>query len=225
MARNKTSKMTISFEKSDLIKALVGDIAVLENRSLSAVIERIVLNALLPKNDEAKYVIENSLYSENGSIAETLIGLFSNNAAGINGFSKRDNYLPLVEFAYKYYAGNHISISDTESEYKHTCFQFNSVVNIIRKESDLNPENFQLTQNLAYAESIYNDFISTPDMVQLINIFMIILSNWDLLKGLDRTYRLLMDLVILCSRFNVSETLEKRLELLDIIKSISSEWK
>ena len=225
MARNKTSKMTISFEKSDLIKALVGDIAVLENRSLSAVIERIVLNALLPKNDEAKYVIENSLYSENGSIDETLIGLFSNNAAGINGFSKRDNYLPLVEFAYKYYAGNHISISDTESEYKHTCFQFNSVVNIIRKESDLNPENFQLTQNLAYAESIYNDFISTPDMVQLINIFMIILSNWDLLKGLDRTYRLLMDLVILCSRFNVSETLEKRLELLDIINSISKEWK
>lgn len=97
--RKQTDKKLISFSKLSLIDRFVKDEAEIENRSESAIIEAHLLESFLPKEKNARFWVENYLYSEDGGIGKTLEAIFSTNAAGVDWGAKYDNLLPIVEFA------------------------------------------------------------------------------------------------------------------------------
>ena len=119
MARQKTDKKLISFVKLPLIERLVKDEAEFENRSESAIIEAHLLDSFMSQNKNAKFWVENYLYSEDGGIGQTLEAIFSVNSAGIRWQSKYDNFLPLVEFARTQQAFCRTILSGKEKEIEH----------------------------------------------------------------------------------------------------------
>ena len=82
----------------DFIESRIEDIAVKTQRSSSFIIENLLLDGLLPDNEEAKSIIRNHLYpdGERGGVQKTLEAIFAHNAAGLNWNSKYDNFKPLV---------------------------------------------------------------------------------------------------------------------------------
>lgn len=136
MARNKTEKITLSFEKVNLVKKLVGDIAIKENRSLSAIIENIILTTLMPENSDTKWIIEKYLYSENGGIGKALTAEFENNSAGVNWNAVHDNLLPLVQFASTQEVFCKSVLNGNEAELPHTILQVQSVLDRLNKLSE-----------------------------------------------------------------------------------------
>ena len=83
--RVKTEKKMISLAKPDLINRILKDKSETLNITESAVVEQVLVDNFLPKNSDAKFIVENYLYSENGSVSKTLSALFSDNAAGTRG--------------------------------------------------------------------------------------------------------------------------------------------
>ena len=59
----KSEKMTLTVDNPTLLRSIVGDFAARENRSLSAVIERTTLNALLPSDPYMRAVAQYQLFS------------------------------------------------------------------------------------------------------------------------------------------------------------------
>lgn len=225
MARNKTQKITVSFENPELIKRLVGDTAMLENKSASAIIERTVLQSLLPKNNEAKAIVTNFLYSENGGIGKTLAAEFENNASGTNWDAVHDNLLPLVHFAKTQEFFCNTTLTGKEKELYHMASQ---VQFIIDKLNQISEETDDLTKQSYYKrEAIFGSHLleelkEEPGFSRLINFYQLLLNNWDHLKNWTITYRLLSDLAKIEKGWR--DTPETRMELLQIIKNVSSEW-
>lgn len=86
------------------IETRIEDLANKTQRSSSFIIENILMDGLLPQNEEAKNIIRHYLYPDdgNGSVQKTLDAIFSNNAAGLNWASKHSNFKPLVEYCIYY---------------------------------------------------------------------------------------------------------------------------
>lgn len=208
-------KKTISFVKVDLITKLVGDRAIVENKSSSAIIENLVLGAMLPKDNAVRHIVEYSLYGEDGSVGETLFALFSNNSAGVNWKSVHDNFLPLVSFARTQELFCYSLPSGDEPELYHARQQFKSIIEKLKTSEESQCD-------IKRAEHFLKELEETPKQSHLSNFYEIIINNWTILKDWSITYRFLADLVRIEKKWrNYPET---RVELLDIIKSVSADW-
>ena len=62
--RVKTEKKMISLAKPDLINRILKDKSETLNITESAVVEQVLVDNFLPKNSDAKFIVENYLYSE-----------------------------------------------------------------------------------------------------------------------------------------------------------------
>lgn len=228
MARNKTEKTTISFEKPELIKKLVGDIAIKENRSLSAIIERIILESLLPKNNDAKWIAEQFLYGENGGIGRALSATFAMNSAGINWGTKHGDLFPLVRFASTQEVFCCQPLTGDEEELHHAYSQIQSVIDLLKtrateEEAAGNLEKkFYYEKEAKWGEDLLKILRETPRMSRLINFYQLLMNSWDDFKDWSITYRLLKDLVDLEKGWRNYP--ENRMELLQILKAVSEEW-
>lgn len=223
MARLKTDKKLVSFVKFDLINKLVKDKASAENRSESAIIEDILLSNLLPKEDAARYVVENYLYgAECNDIGKTLSALFAINAAsvGMQGEAKYDNFKAIVDFAARESAiYNQTILTGKEKELVHMQLQLEAIINVLKIESEKK-----------WGIALLEELKKEPKMARLANIYQLVVNNWEekissdiTLKKWSITYRLLADLVGLETNWRNSP--EVRTELLGLIKKMSSDWK
>lgn len=95
----KSEKMTLTVENASLFRSVVGDFAAHENRSLSAIVERTTLNALLPTDKYMRAVAQYQLFGEGGNVGFALATLFENNSASIDSNAQHTNFQPLVLFA------------------------------------------------------------------------------------------------------------------------------
>lgn len=228
MARNKTEKTTISFEKPELIKRLVGDIAIKENRSLSAIIEKIVLESLLPKNSDAKWIAEHYLYGENGGIGKALSATFEMNSAGINWGTKYGDLFPLVRFASTQEVFCGVPLTGEEVELHHTSLQIQSVIerlNIRASEAEEAGDAEKKQYYLKEADwgcELLRELEEEPQMSHLINFYKLLMNSWEDFKDWSITYRLLKDLVDLEKGWRNDP--EANIELLFILKTISENW-
>lgn len=225
MARNKTEKVTVSFERPELIKKLVGDIAIKENRSLSAIIEKIIITSLMPENNDAKHIAEQYLYSENGGIGRCLSVIFGNNAAGVNWEAVHDNMLPLVRFASTQEIFCSIPLTGEEKELYHAYTQIQSVLdrlNRLADEADDVEKKLYYQKEAEWGAKLLQELKEEPEYSHLINFYQLLLDSWEDLKNWTVTYRMLGDLIKLEKGWR--DDPEARMELLQILKNVSSEW-
>ena len=228
MARNKTEKTTISFEKPELIKKLVGDIAIKENRSLSAIIEKIILESLLPKNSDAKWIAEQCLYGENGGIGRALSATFEMNSAGINWGTKHGDLFPLVRFASTQEVFCGVPLTGKEEVLHHACSQIQSVLDRLNTRATEAEDAGDTEKKLYYKKEadwgaeLLKELKEEPECSHLINFYQLLLNSWEDFKDWSITYRLLADLVNLEKGWR--DDPEARMELLQILKAVSENW-
>lgn len=210
----------------NIIEKRINDIAENKHQSFSNVIEDILLNQLLPKNKEARCIIMD-LFSDNSSfnsISSTLERLFGDNASGIQGSSKYDNFLPVVNFCIEYMDVN--STIELEDEFcgLYISGQLEQVLGIIKRTINSSKDNSQktyLTSQSKFIEKLIHSFSLNISNQNLKMCFTILKDNWEILKENTYTYRCLSHLAGACS---FVENSKSRDVLCNIICEISSEW-
>lgn len=223
--RKKTDKKLISFTNLSLVEGLVKDEAELKNCSESAVIESKLMDGFLPKDKNARFIVENYLYSDEGGIGKTLEAVFSMNAAGVDWGAKYDNLLPLVEFAKMQECLCGTIPTGEKAERYHCCSQLDSVIvkleHLSSKESDMLKKH-AYQEEIKWAKMLLKQLQEEPQSIRYANIYQLLLNNWQDLKGWSITYRLLADLVAL--GIGWTSTAETRAELLQLLRIVSDEW-
>ena len=225
MARNQTDKKLVSFTNLNLLNRLIKDEAEKENRSESAIIENHLLDVYLPKNSQARFIVEEYLYSEISSVEKTLSVIFELNSAGINFGSQYDNLFPLVEYAYEQELSNTTFLTGEEKDIYYIYSQMTSVVlklkNVLEKVDEYLEREYYLKE-IEVAEYLLNQLKEEPDKCNLANVYRLLINNWEVLKSWSITYRLLAALVTVSKGWN--NTPDARIKLLKIIKIVSEEW-
>ena len=204
-----------------LLENMLEDASNYDHKTVSAVIETLLLDSLLSENNEARYFIEN-LYTNNWSIQDTLIAVFEYLSIGLNWESRYDNGRDLVVYSMHQSALNHSIIDTTSDEIYHMLNQFDSAIKKMEKSYENYEENPDATNEIAYAKEIYRQLESKDNGVSMSSVYTIILNNWDALKNWTITYRLLGDLVKL--EKNWSNNSNRRYELSLLIRTLAKEW-
>lgn len=220
-----TAKKLISFANIDLIEKLVKDEAIMNNISESAVIEKYLLNSMLPTNKDARFWAINLLYSENGDLGKTLKAIFESNSAGIEWKSKHDNLLPIVEFCKNqvYLYGSYLTGEEKELP---LCLNYlDSLANRFHAFAEASADDMTKITYQKESDRIIeytNELSKNPQYFGLINIYFCILNNWDVLKNWSITYRILSALASMDNGWKTNP--QTRSELLSIIKDVSAQW-
>lgn len=224
MARNKTAKVTISLEHADIIKNMAGDIAIEENRSISSVIEEIVLHGLLPYPSNIRWLILEYLYDNDG-INKVLSSIFDINSAGQGWQSIHDNLCPLVDYGLQQAAVVQTKIDNNNtSSIQYVCTQMRALINILDNlagNADNAIQSITYRSEIDWATAITNDLEKEPEFSKLSNFYQFLLNNWEAVKNLSVTYRLLSMLVSMDSWANNAHT---RVALLDVIRRVTCMW-
>lgn len=228
--RKKAEKIGMTIENPALFRSLVGDFAAYENRSLSSVSERTILNALLPSDKDMRYFAVNYLFSPDGNVGRTLEAIFDSNAAGLDWKAKHDNYLPFVRFARvqsTYCNENRIKSDEYARNLatSHMASQLRSTIDYLRELSQKEQDEMKAGYYASEAdmgEFFYKELISEPQFFKTINIYDLLVHSWKDLCCWQITYRLLRDLVWLDLGWRSDP--EARLELLALMKSVPAEW-
>lgn len=208
------NKTTICLEKSTLIKSLLGDIAKTENKSISGIIEQIILETLLPADKNMRWIAENYLYSPDWSISKTLTIIFENNSAGINFQAVHDNMIELVQFANKQEIFKTTMLTGKEAELHHMASQLQTIFNYLSKSDGYD-------ETVTWGNEILEELQTEPRITRLTNIYQLIINSWDVLKNRTETYRLLSDITSVSNYIN---NIDMRKELLHLMIKISNEW-
>lgn len=207
------------------IESRIEDIAIKEQRSSSYIIENILLDRLLPKNNDARWIVQTYLYpdDERGGVQKTLEALFSQNSAGINWNSKHDNFKPLVEYCLLY-TGSSSRMANGKPELHHFINQLESIVDRIEECTKVCIEKYDrqmFEQQAALAKILLETAKKSPEDIMFNQHFQLVLDCWDMLKDWSITYRYLADLVAM---YEWTENTNARNALYDIIDTISAEW-
>lgn len=225
--RVKTEKKLISLAKPDLINRILKDKSETLNITESAVVEQVLVDNFLPKNSGARFIVENCLYSENGSVSKTLSALFSDNAAGTRGCwsSRYGNFLPLVMLAQGLSVHSEMMLTGEEHEYHHLCEQMDSVAKKFKLIYDNEEDSgikYDLSKEVKASEYLLKELKNEPQFIRFVNIYRLLTDNWSYFKDWSITFRLLADMAALDS--GMGNNAEDRMRLLEIIKDISDEW-
>lgn len=212
-------------ETKNLIERRANDLAIERNHSISFVIETTLLEGLFPKNKDARSIVINGLYPENGdgSVRQTLDDFFAWNNAGIDWNSKHDNLRPLVEFIFFNFDGDPLLPKENGAMHSF-LYSYSSVIKRAEKELDL-VENIidksQYFSSLDYAKTLYEQAKDNTIQIGIKFFVEVFLDLWSLIKGWSMTYRALSALASMSTFHENSET---RNALVDLVNQISKEW-
>lgn len=228
MAINKKNQKMFYFSSEyvkKFVETRIDDIASESQRSSSYIIENLLLNGLLPKNEEARYLIRQNLYpdGENGGIKKTLDALFSANAAGMDWKSKHNNFKPLVEYCLLY--------CDSTSHYKKGPY-LDYFINQLRNITD-RIENCVSACIEVYDKKMYSSYLEfaklliqkaekSPEEIVYRECFDLVNTCWDMLYDWSITFRFLACVTRMCDF--IEENYNARNTLYNIISDISEEW-
>ncbi len=214
-----------SIRNKKITENYLADEAIIENRFASALMEKHLMNAILPKNKDARSWIER-LYSEECGIKGVLTSAFGLNAAGSRGaYSSRwDNFLPLVQFAKSQEClCNTLPIGE-ENELYHFRSQLDSICKRLEElAADEANENRHFYANEAkYARELLKESTEEPQFMRYSNFYQLVIDNWDVLKDWSITFRLLSDLATMEKGWHTTPA--SRYELTQILKNLSKDW-
>lgn len=214
-----------SQETKELIESRLEDISQKSSRSIPCIIEEILLDNLLPKNEEAKKMIIDSFCSGdmNGKVKKILGELMAFNSVGTNWYSRYNNFSPIIDYCLKY-AENSRFNSQKIDVLHHFLNQFESIVQRIEKCSNYCIELYDKEMYLKiseWAKQLYKDAKEGKKII-VRDHFELIKDCWSMFDDWTITYRYLMDLVSI-SEF--PDDNKCRCELIDVIDKISKDWK
>lgn len=209
----------------NFIESRIEDISIKTQRSSSYIIENLLLDGLLPENEEAKSIVRNHLYpdSERGGVQKTLEAIFAYNAAGANWNSKHDNFKPLVDYCLVFGTPS-ATYNGKGTVLPHFYSQLSDVVDRIENcaNSCIEPYDRKRYEAKAeWAKSLYKTSQENPNEIVIRNHFELVRDCWEMLDNWSITYRYLMDLVTMGE---FQESTIARNDLYDIINDISKEW-
>lgn len=220
-------KKLISFSNYNMMESLIkGEV---EYNGLfredSTFVEKRLLDSYLPRSKQGRYYVVNCLYSEDGSIAETLRAIFSMNSAGLNWKSKYSNLFPLVKFSLEQLAKMDEckkSFSGHENEFVHFTSQLKSIVEILKNfECEDEEEKNNCREEIKRVEELVKYLSVTPSTVSYMEIYSVLVSNWTIINEWSVTYRLLADL---STMIPWNDSRAWKFELLEKIKEVTNEW-
>lgn len=227
MAIKKIQKMF--YYSSEYVKKFIesrlDDLSIKTKHSTSYLIETILLDGLLPKNEEARAIIQNNLYpdSAQGGVKKTLDSMFSINAAGAGWKSKHDNLKPLVEYCI-YYCSTTPTYNQNDGYLQYFLGQLRSIVDRIENCTNSCIEIIDrkmYASQLELAKVLLKTAEEQPEDIIPRNHFQLVYDCWDMLDDWSITYRYLSCLVAIC---DFQENSNARNKLYDIISEISEEW-
>lgn len=208
-----------------IIENRIEDIAIQTHNSSSLIIENILLDRLLPRNRDARFIIQSCLYADEkqGSVQQTLDSLFSYNASGINWKSKHNNFKPILEFCIYYSIA--VSSSSVIGEHLHyLSLQLRDIVDRIQNCANacIEPVNRRMYSSQSQLAELLLDIVEHDSQeIVLKSHFQLVYDCWDLLCDCSVTYAYLGCLVRMC---DFREDVNARNQLCNIIIKISDQW-
>lgn len=224
MSSNSLKKMIIFSNERirKVIEGMISDEAIVEKRSASALIEKHLMNDLLPKEASASMWIQ-FMYEGIWGIGEVLDACFGYLAAGNNWEAKHDNALELVKFAYHWDTMSNTLPDVKALEMHHFLSQLDSVVAKLEDVAEkASSGRYESQKEAEWAKELYRIAVEEPVYMRFANIYQLILNNWGIFKNWSITYRLLSDMAAMQKNWRNTE--ETRYELTNILKNITNEW-
>lgn len=149
-----------------------------------------------------------SLFLPCHSVHQTLNDIFAYNSAGLNCKPKYTNLLPLIEFAYYYSIQSNTSIARDAPSLPMCQSLLDSILN-----------------ELIFEKTLLSELKENPTHSTLLKIYLLFLNNWDCLKNLQTTYRLLSAMSELETNELRQDSEETKLQLFRILRRVMKEWK
>lgn len=225
--RKNTEKMTITFENAPLVRSLAGAFAVVQNQSMSGVIERTVLDALLPRNKIMRDIAEKHLFGANGNVGNALLALFDANIAGDDsGEADHSNLLPLVQFACGQVDFYDLSIVVDSKMLQFSAAQLHLLLGYLRQQGENADDMVHPASYYAYEFQMGTTFLQEmkerSSSFKTQDIYRLIIRNWSDIANYSVTYSLLYSLVQMNEGWSAEA--QDKLQLLQIMKDISAKW-
>ena len=202
-------------------------LSVANKKTPSAILEDLVEQALLPENETAKKICK-QLYSSEINNVKALGAVFDIYAAGLGGFEARyTNGFELVEF---FHSNLVMATYPTDEQHKgdrkHFLANFKEIVAKIEHDKTSDDEDSLNTAEspVKYAKFELEEATNEPDFFKPINFTQLLKNHWDILGNYTYTYRALVAMCNLLQE-QIGDYAEERIELVEIIRKVSKEWK
>lgn len=211
------SKM-YSFQQYTLISIIAKAIATTRGIGESELVEEILLSHFLPQHPRAKWIVSEILFTDNEGIKKSIETLFQLATSGLNVPDLR----PFIDFARQQELQSRTTLTGNEQELPHLKNQVDSIINHLEITWKTENRERQRFDDIALGKSLINDLETYPSCCNIFNFYIIIIRNWEYLKDLSVTYRLLADIVQVSNSWK--EDNEKKAELLTLLKNESAKW-
>lgn len=224
MSLNSLKKQLLfsSVENKELVDVMVDDESKSLRKKPSAILELMVLDGLLTKNEQIKFWIVN-LY-RGCSSGVILSSVFDYNSAGVNWKSCNLPLLPFIEFAINEQKFIRYYEVDKERVY-HLLNCLDSIKRIFEK---LKEENMDIESNLKYRDALeMMDFFveqlnNENQEIQFIAFYRFFKKYWDDLKDSTHTFRALCDLATIQKGWRNES--ESRYALTQCLRELADRW-
>lgn len=229
MSAKKLQKMFYFSDEhaKSFIECRIDDIAEKEQRSSSYVIENLLLDGLLPENEEARELVYNNLYPYtcvNGGIQKTLLCIFYGCAAEAGWNERYADIEPIIAFCLQI-CERDAHCTGKEKLLYHFRSQLDSIISRIANCKDSCIEVYERNEirlQEEWGKHLLDIAEKTPSKVNFHDHFQFVFDCWEMLYDWSYTYRYLSDLANL---YNWPENAYTRNKLYDIISSISKKWR
>lgn len=170
-----------SFKNCDLISNAAKLLALLQGIGESELIERILLDNLLPRHPFAKTLTTDCLLSDNGSVKYALSNLFHMAVGGVN---VPDLQL-YIDFVRKQELQSRSCLTGTEPELPHIIELAKSLSCELGNIWKQRGQERQNLDDIDLIDSLMHDLETAPACCILFNFYNVILKNWNDTKDLS----------------------------------------
>ena len=224
MALNNLKKTLLfnSLENKELVDVMVDDESKSTRRKTSGILELIVMDGLLSKNDQIRFWIVN-LY-RGCSSGDILSSIFDFNSAGVNWKSCNLPLLPFIDFAIN--EQKFIKKYEVDREpIHHLSNCMDSIRRIVEKMKE---DNMDIELNLKYMCALETiDYLifqlsNEKEEIQFIAFYRFFKDYWDDLKDSTHTFRALCDLTSMQKDWRNES--ESRYALTKCLRDLADRW-
>lgn len=233
-----------------LIDSRLKDIQTITNKSISQIIEEALIDNLFCKNDDARSIMINTLYSTNEDrIKQTMIAVFNLNLVG----DKKYNIRPFIEYLLLWAFQDDV-VTLTEEDHSKFLSLYKKIIEQIEKYAqqhkyeienweEIKQDNFEAAvkntdtpykdcrppwwwwnyqQQTEWANKLYQlDSDALDRKLHLRYHLQVLWDFWDALADYDITYTYLIHIATIAA---FRETATARNEICNILKEVSEEW-